>query len=101
MDDIKTAKKEIIDCFRQFLLDNNKESIHNKAIELERRFGSLATLNDYYKTKIVPDSLIEAISSLQKIYQFGEGIFDDKKSIAEIKSIFKKLIIKRKPNDKT
>jgi hypothetical protein len=91
MDDIQIAKKEILELFESFINNSSNKALQKKAMELEKRFASLTTINDYSNKKIVPESLILAISLLQKIYQFGDKVFEDEKTLVEIEKLKKKL----------
>lgn len=81
MDDITFAKKEIRELLESFIKSPKDKSVQQKAIDLEKKYAGLTTVNDFTARKVVPGSLTESISFLQRIYQFGDGSFDDGESV--------------------
>lgn len=94
MDDIQIVKKELEKLFKAFLENPASKILHQKAMDLEKEYAGLTTINDYTGKNVVPKKLITAISFLQRIYQYGEKIYDDQKTIEEIKEFIKNEINK-------
>ncbi len=91
MDDLLTAKKEIVKTILAFIENPNDERVLRSAIEIEKKYASLCTINEYKKEKVVPDIVMEAVSFMQEIYQYNDGVFDKENSLKKAEEILSKL----------
>ena len=91
MDDVEQAKKDIAELFRKFLEHPEDESVQSKAISLEKKYAGLSSVSDHMGEANIPESLQNAISLLQNIYEYDDGTYDDEKSINDIRIVLKKI----------
>lgn len=90
-DDIFIAKKEHFDLIKRFIEMPRSETVIKDAIDLERKYANLAAYNEVFSKKIVPQELIDAISFLQRIYQYEDDLFDNEETMNVAKDLLKKL----------
>ncbi len=91
MKTLKNLRSELLEIYEGFLKDPKDSSIHSRAVSYDREHGNLPEYNEILAKEPVPQEIDEAIRTLFKIYQYGDGIFDDSETIDSAKKIVKRL----------
>lgn len=84
-------RNELLKIYNAFISNPSDKEVHKLAISLDRKYAGLTDYNAVFASKPVPKAIHDAISGLFKIYQYGNGTFDDAQTKKTAKEIINEL----------
>ena len=87
----KKMRKDLAEIYEDFLRNPNDSSVHSRAIAYDRKYGGLSAYSNILVKKPISQDIEKALNGLFKLYQYGNGTFDDNETVKLAKKTLEDL----------